>query len=109
MANETSVDIDGMKAALPHFESAVNETTNVHNNMTGQRDALEASWTGDAARQFIPALNQWLDQCLIVKNQLLAVYEKLEQHTGVYHQVVRDTTDAATAVSQAVGAGLPGF
>ncbi|GAA1909005.1 WXG100 family type VII secretion target [Streptantibioticus ferralitis] len=106
---QTNVDIAGMLAAQPHFEKALGDTTTAYNGMNEQAQTLESSWTGPAAQQFIPALQQWLDNCNTVRAQLQIVYEKLEANTGHYDQVHTQTIDAATAVKQAMAAGLPGF
>lgn len=106
---QTNVDIQGMLAALPNFESALAETMSSYNRMSEQASILESTWTGDAAQVFIPALNGWLDNFATVQQQLKAVYEKLEANTGHYEQIHMKTIDAATTVKQAVSAGLPGF
>ncbi|MEU2778029.1 WXG100 family type VII secretion target [Streptomyces sp. NPDC007162] len=110
MANsQQSVDIEGMKRAQPHFETALSETARVYNNMDDQAKTLEGSWTGDAAQSFTTALNQWLENCNTVKQQLKVVTDKLAEHTGLYQQVHSDTLDATQALNNAMGAGLPGF
>lgn len=103
------VNIDGMKAAMPHFETALSETSRVYSNMSEQAQTLGASWTGDAAKGFIGALNAWLANCNTVRQQLQIVTENLEQNTGGYVQTHTSTTDSAAAIQQAIGAGLPGF
>jgi WXG100 family type VII secretion target len=106
---QTNVDIQGMLAALPNFETALGDISTAYNGMSEQAQILEGNWTGDAAQSFIPALNQWLENCNVVKQQLQVVYEKLEANTGHYEQVHSETVDAATAVRQAMAAGLPGM
>lgn len=106
---QTNVDIQGMLAALPNFEAALSDTTTTYNGISEQAQVLESSWTGEAAQAFIPALNSWLENFAIVQQQLKLVYEKLEANTGHYEQVHSNTVDAATAVKQAMAAGLPGF
>lgn len=85
---QANVDIAGMRAALPRFETALGDTTSAYRAMSEQAQVLVATWTGDAAQAFIPALNQWLDDCNTVRQQLQLVFEKLE--AGTSH-------DAATA------------
>jgi WXG100 family type VII secretion target len=108
-AQPTAVDVDGMRAALPHFEQALTETGSALTNMQSQATTLEGGWTGDAASAFIGALNAWLENCATVKKQLQIVTDKLETLTGAYHQVHTSTTDSASSLRQAISAGLPGF
>ncbi|MBY8886055.1 WXG100 family type VII secretion target [Streptomyces sp. PTM05] len=105
----TNVDIAGMKAAQPHFETALSETSRVYSSMQDQAQTLEASWTGDSAQTFVGALNQWLENCNVVKQQLQVVTQKLEANTGNYQRVHTDASDQSSALRQAVSAGLPGF
>ncbi len=105
----TNVDIAGMQAAQPHFETALSETARVYNSMSDQAQVLEGSWTGDSARTFISALNQWLENCNIVKQQLQVVTDKLEANTGNYQRVHTEASDQSTILQQAMSAGLPGF
>jgi WXG100 family type VII secretion target len=102
-------DIDGMKAALPHFESALTETSRAYSSMQDQANTLEGSWTGDAAQTFISALNQWLENCSAIQQALQSVTEKLELNTSGMVQVHSDTTDHASNIQQLMAAGLPGF
>ncbi|MFD7917711.1 WXG100 family type VII secretion target [Streptomyces sp. NPDC059740] len=106
---QQNVDIAGMRAAQPHFETALNETSQVYTNMSDQASTLEASWTGDAAKSFTQALNQWLENCNIVKQQLQIVTDKLAANTGSYQNVHANTSDAAAELNSAIAAGLPGF
>ncbi|MEU9348159.1 WXG100 family type VII secretion target [Streptomyces sp. NPDC048278] len=106
---DQQVDVVGMRAAQPHFETALTETSRVYSSMHDQAMALESSWKGDAAEQFIQALNDWLENCNTVRQQLQIVTDKLAQHTGVYQQVHSDTTDQSRSLTQVVSAGLPGF
>jgi WXG100 family type VII secretion target len=106
---QTNVDIQGMLAALPLFNKALGDTSSAYNGMSEQAQVLEGSWSGDAAQAFIPALNTWLDNCNTVIKQLNIVYEKLEANTGQYEQVHTNTLDSASALKQAMAAGLPGF
>ncbi|MGW7578909.1 WXG100 family type VII secretion target [Streptomyces sp. NPDC054765] len=110
MAGEpTNVDVAGMRAAQPHFESALNETTQAYKSMEEQRVALASNWTGDAASSFTHALDQWLENCKTVSQQLSNVIEKLAATTGNYQNVHASTSDAATSLNSAIAAGLPGF
>ncbi len=109
MPDQQQVDIAGMRAAQPHFETALSETSRVYNSMHEQAITLESTWTGDAAQRFVQALNQWLENCNTVKQQLQVVTDKLAQHTGMYEQVHSDTTDQSNNLAQVVAAGLPGF
>ncbi|MGW2637358.1 WXG100 family type VII secretion target [Streptomyces sp. NPDC001348] len=105
----TTVDVEGMRAALPHFEQALTETASAYTNMHDQAITLESNWKGDARSAFVSALNTWLENCDTVKKQLQIVTEKLESLTGEYGRVHTSTTDSATSLQQAIGAGLPGF
>ncbi|MFG2828507.1 WXG100 family type VII secretion target [Streptomyces sp. NPDC048434] len=110
MANQTTnVDIEGMKRALPAFETALSETTRVHNNMQAQAGTLGGTWTGDSAQIFVRALNAWLENCNVVRQELQKVTEKLEAATGNYGHVHANASDASSALQQAVAGGLPGF
>ncbi|MET9530446.1 MULTISPECIES: WXG100 family type VII secretion target [unclassified Streptomyces] len=106
---QQNVDIAGMRAAQPHFENAVSETTQAYNNMHDQSITLESGWKGDAAVSFSNALNQWLENCNIVRQQLQNVTDKLAANTGSYQNVHSSTHDEATSLNSAIGAGLPGF
>ncbi|MFE7117559.1 WXG100 family type VII secretion target [Streptomyces sp. NPDC057654] len=106
---QQNVDITGMRAAQPHFENALSETSQSYSNMQEQAATLEGGWTGDAARSFTNALNQWLENCNIVKQQLQAVTDKLAANTGSYQNVHSTTQDEASTLNSAIGAGLPGF
>lgn len=105
----TNIDIAGMKAAQPHFETALSETARTYNSMHDQASVLEGTWHGGASRNFIQALNSWLDNFKTVEQQLKIVTDKLEANTGNYEHVVTDTDDAATALRNVMNAGLPGF
>ncbi|MEU8718386.1 WXG100 family type VII secretion target [Streptomyces sp. NPDC048663] len=105
----TRVDVEGMRAALPHFEQALTETASAFSNMQTQASTLESSWHGDARTVFISALNNWLENCDTVKKQLQIVTDKLESLTGAYGTVHANTTDSASTLQQAIAAGLPGF
>ena len=107
--DQTTVDIDGMRAAQPHFEQALSETSTAFQSMEDQRMTLASSWQGDAAMGFAQALDAWLQNCNVVKQQLSIVTEKLAQNTGGYTQVHQNTQDAATVLRNAVSGGLPGF
>lgn len=106
---ETQADVAGMLAAQPHFETAVSSTSSAYSAMQDQADTLAASWKGDAAVAFTGAMNDWLEQCNVVKQQLQSVLEKLQANTHQYDQVHGNTVDAATSLKQAVAAGLPGM
>lgn len=106
---QTQVDIAGMKAAQPHFEQALSEVGAAHSNMQDQATTLESSWTGDAARPFIGALNAWLEDCEQVRQALQMVTDKLEANTHSYQNVHTDTSDVAAHMQQAMSAGLPGL
>jgi WXG100 family type VII secretion target len=106
---QTNVDIAGMKAAQPHFETALSETARTYNNMHDQASVLEGSWQGGTSQIFITALNQWLDNFKTVEQQLQIVTQKLEANTGNYQNVVTNTDDSATALRNVMNAGLPGF
>jgi hypothetical protein len=54
-------------------------------------------------------MNDWLEQCNIVKQQLQSVLDKLQANTHQYDQVHSNTVDSATAIKQAIAAGLPGM
>lgn len=108
-AQPTTVDVAGMRAALPHFEQALTETGSAFTNMQSQATTLEGGWKGDAASTFISALNTWLENCDTVKKQLQIVTDKLEAQTGTYDRVHTSTTDSASSLQQAISAGLPGF
>jgi WXG100 family type VII secretion target len=105
----TQADVAGMLAAQPHFETAVSATSSSYSAMQDQADTLAASWKGDASAAFITALNDWLEQCNIVKQQLQSVLDKLQANTHQYDQVHGNTVDSATAIKQAIAAGLPGM
>ncbi|MGW1561914.1 WXG100 family type VII secretion target [Streptomyces sp. NPDC002144] len=104
----TTVDVEGMRAALPHFEQALTETASAFTNMQNQATTLESTWKGDAGSTFVSALNAWLENGNTVKKQLQIVTEKLESLTGEYGRVHTSTTDSAASLQQAIGAGLPG-
>jgi WXG100 family type VII secretion target len=106
---QTNVDIAGMLAAQPHFETALAEVGSAYNGMSDQAQVLESSWTGDSASTFIGALNQWLENCNVVKQALQSVTDKLEANTHNYTRVHSDASDSSSAVKQAMSAGLPGF
>lgn len=106
---QTNVDVAGMRAAQPHFETALSETTRVYNSMHDQASTLQSSWTGDSSQSFVSALNAWLDNCKVVEQQLKVVTDKLEANTGNYQRVHTDASDQSSALQQTISAGLPGF
>jgi WXG100 family type VII secretion target len=106
---QQTVDIAGMKAAYPAFESALTSTKSSHDSMMDQENTLRQSWKGDAANGFLSALDQWLDNCATVQQQLQIVTDKLAEHTGVYEKVHSNTTDTSQSLQQTMSAGLPGF
>ena len=109
MADTKAVDIAGMKAAQPHFETALSETSNAFSNMSDQASTLQGSWTGDASQGFVAALHAWLDNCSLIQRELRVVTEKLAENTGGYVQTHTSTTDSANSIQQVIAAGLPGF
>ncbi|MDH6630476.1 WXG100 family type VII secretion target [Streptomyces sp. LBL] len=104
-----AADIEGMQKALPFFADALGDTNQAYGSMSDQQAALAASWRGDAAMGFRNALQQWLENCKKVQEQLQIVTEKLEASTGNYVNIHTDTVDQATEIRNAVSAGLPGF
>ncbi|MCW2904626.1 MAG: hypothetical protein JWO67_6891 [Streptosporangiaceae bacterium] len=109
MPPTTSVSLEGMKLAQGNFESAVQEANSQYSMMQGQIETLLASWTGEAATVFGGAMNTWLQDFAVVRDQLQLMLEKLQQNTGVYTTTHDSTVQAAGAVRNSMPAGLPGF
>ncbi|MET7287431.1 WXG100 family type VII secretion target [Streptomyces sp. NPDC005573] len=106
---QTNVDVSGMRAAQPHFEQALAETSTVYSNMDDQYMTLQGSWTGDSSAAFLGALSSWLENCSAVQKALQGITEKLAANTHSYQSVHAQANDEASALRQAVAAGLPGF
>ncbi|MCZ1007835.1 WXG100 family type VII secretion target [Streptomyces lydicus] len=105
----TSVDVPGMRSALPHFEQGLMETRQAHKAMFDQLTALRGGWQGDAAVTFEAAVQNWIDNCDKVHAALQVVFEKLEATTGKYESVHGQTSDEAASLQSAIAAGLPGM
>ncbi|MEC3993796.1 WXG100 family type VII secretion target [Actinacidiphila sp. DG2A-62] len=105
----TSIDIDGMRATMPAFESALAETGNQYTGLEAQVETLGGNWTGEAASVFLGAMRQWLEDFSSVRSKLQTIYEKFEADTGNYQAVHSNTVDEANALKNAIAGGLPGF
>ncbi|CAM5608286.1 WXG100 family type VII secretion target [Streptomyces griseorubiginosus] len=105
----TSIDIDGMRATMPAFESALAETGNEYASLEAQFETLGANWTGEAAQGFLEAMRQWLENFQAVRSKLQIIYETFEADTGNYQAVHGNTVDEASALKNAIAGGLPGF
>lgn len=100
----TSVDIAGMTAAQPHFQTAVDNCNTAYNNMTEQQSTLAANWTGETASTFGQAMNQWLEDFNTVRTQLTHILETLSQNTGVY----ANTQEGSQQMAASFQSGLSG-
>jgi WXG100 family type VII secretion target len=113
MAQLTSVELQGMTAAQSTFQTALDDSSNSYSQIEGQIEALQASWTGEAASVYSQAMGQWLEDFRTVNQALSTMLEKLSQNTSVYANTHSDTEQAAQQVAQTIGsggfAGLPGF
>ncbi|WP_329457202.1 WXG100 family type VII secretion target [Streptomyces sp. NBC_01497] len=113
MANNTAVDLDGMKAAQGTFQTALDETTSSYSQMDGQIEGLRSSWTGQASTIYGSAMEKWLEDFNVVNNALRTMLEKLQSNTGVYANTHEDTQQQANQVQQLISSGnfsgLAGF
>jgi WXG100 family type VII secretion target len=113
MAQLTSVELQGMTAAQSTFQTALDDSTSSYSSIEGQIEALQASWTGEAASVYTQAMTQWLEDFRTVNQALSTMLEKLSQNTNVYANTHSDTEQAAQQVAQTIGsggfAGLPGL
>ncbi|MFE6742661.1 hypothetical protein [Streptomyces tubercidicus] len=109
---QTNVDIEGMRRALPAFESAWSGINRSSNTMHEQDAQLRSAWQTDAdggATAFFAALDEWLRNCDIVKQQLKIVTEKLQQNTHAYQRAHMAAGEASANAQRSLNAGLPGF
>jgi ESAT-6 family protein len=111
--NNTSVSLDGMKAAQGTFQTALDESTSSYSQMDGQIEGLRSSWTGQAASIYGSAMEKWLEDFNVVNNALRTMLEKLQANTGVYANTHEDTQQQANQVQQLISSGnfsgLAGF
>ncbi|MEU6220130.1 hypothetical protein ABZ845_21825 [Streptomyces sp. NPDC047022] len=111
-AQETTVDINGMKAAVPHFESAHSQIHTQYQLMYEHAAQLPSVWSTDESggqAEFTTALHGWLENCETVQNALKSVIEKLNATIGGYERAHASGAEASSQVKQSVGAPLPGF
>jgi WXG100 family type VII secretion target len=97
-----------MQRALPHFQTALEETRTCYTNMTSQKEALQGSWSGQAAIGFDNALESWLMNCNQVASALQGMLDKLQGNASVYSNTHQDTVQAASNLRSEMG-GLPGL
>ncbi|SEL31047.1 WXG100 family type VII secretion target [Streptacidiphilus jiangxiensis] len=113
MSKLTAVELQGMTTAQGTFQTALDDTTRSYAQVEGQIEALQASWTGEAATIFNQAMTQWLEDFRSVNNALSTMLEKLAQNTNVYANTHADTEQVAQQVAQTIGSGnyggLPGL
>jgi WXG100 family type VII secretion target len=112
MAQLTSVELQGMTAAQNTFQTALDDASNSYAQIEGQIEALQGSWTGEAATIYGQAMQQWLQDFRTVNQALATMLEKLAQNTNVYANTHQNTEQVASQVAQTIGSGatgLPGF
>ncbi|MBC3841044.1 WXG100 family type VII secretion target [Streptacidiphilus sp. 4-A2] len=113
MAQLTSVELQGMTAAQGTFQTALDDASSSYSQVEGQIEALQASWSGEAATVYSQAMTQWLEDFRTVNQALATMLEKLSQNTNVYANTHADTEQVARQVAQTIGSGnftgLPGF
>jgi WXG100 family type VII secretion target len=109
----SQVDLDGMKACVPEFQSAIESNTTSLTSVQDQIQALEVAWTGIASRAFTSGLDQWLNDFRKVNESLQNVLSLFQANTGLLtntndtmHQVA---TASAQAMSSGISVGLPGI
>jgi WXG100 family type VII secretion target len=105
MAGDTSVSVEGMKAAQANFQNALDQCNTAYSNMSEQQGTLSGNWTGEAASAFGQALTQYLDDLQTVRTQLSTITEALSSNTGVY----ANTSEGSTQLAQSFANGLPGL
>ena len=105
MAGDTSVSLEGMKAAQGNFQNALEQCNTAYTSITEQQSVLAGNWTGEAASAFGQALTNYLDDLQIVRTQLSNITEQLSQNTGVY----ANTNEGSTQLANQFSTGLPGL
>src|SRR5262249_13321309 len=111
-SQDTNVDIQGMKSAVPHFESAHSGINGKYQMMDEQYTALRANWGTDSeggSAEFFTALHDWLDNCNTINQQLQIVTEKLKENIVGYERAHSTAGEAGAQVKQQLGVGLPNF
>lgn len=111
-SQETNVDIQGMKNAVPHFESAHSSIKGKYQMMSEQYTALCANWSTDndgGSMEFRQALHDWLENCNTINQQLQIVTEKLKENIGGYERAHSTAGAAGMQVKQQLSVGLPNF
>jgi WXG100 family type VII secretion target len=103
----TSVDITGMTAAQKTFQSAFDEVNTAYQAMESQQEALAAAWTGETSTAFGQALDHWLSDFGVVRQQLGNILGTLSQNTGVYANTNEQANNDAQQAAKLIG--LPGF
>jgi WXG100 family type VII secretion target len=103
-AQQTSVDVQGMIAAQGNFQNALDQVNTAFNNMQDQESTLAANWTGETASTFGQALNQWLEDFSVVRQQLSGMLETLSTNTGVY----ANTNEGSQQMAASFSNGLSG-
>lgn len=79
-----SVDVQGMIGAQGNFQNALDQVNTAYGDMREQQGTLAANWAGETASTFGQALEQWLEDFNVVKQQLTSILDTLSQNTGVY-------------------------
>lgn len=101
----TSVDVEGMLKFQNKLSSALDVCNTAYTDMGEQQQMLAANWQGEAASAFGQALEQYLEDLAIVRNQLTSMAETMMANTHVYI----NTNGGSTALANAFKHGLPGL
>ncbi|MER6311659.1 WXG100 family type VII secretion target [Streptomyces sp. NPDC001739] len=98
MTTPTSVELEGMRAALAAFREADSQARTQLSAMREQQSVLMSHWDGPAATSYGGALNAWLEDFQRVVSALDKMLNTLEQNTGVYSTTHEETQQAVVAL-----------
>ncbi|MER7914140.1 WXG100 family type VII secretion target [Streptomyces sp. NPDC096068] len=114
MTDGTSVSVEGMIRASNTFEGARDTAIRSYSRMHEQIGVLAASWSGDAAKVYGSAMENWLANFRSVITALENMQSSLDQNASSYaqtHSITQEEADALAAELAETPAlqGLPGF
>lgn len=104
----TAVGLDGMRAAVGNFSTAVSSADKEASNVDSVGADLQGSWKGDAATIYQGALTEWQTHWQACRRALTEMQQTLEQTNTMYGNTHQETQSTASQTQSAMGA-LPGF
>ncbi|GAA0504231.1 hypothetical protein GCM10011581_45360 [Saccharopolyspora subtropica] len=107
MAQQVQTSTPGMQHAAQRFAETVSDFNQQLQKVNTTMSSLQASWTGDASRDFNTAMDNWERSFQVIINKLIEIMDTMGVNTKAYVNAEENASGTAKYFAQALPP-LPG-